>query len=429
MRRWFPPIALGALLLFLIQPMMAKAILPIHGGAAGVWTACLVFYQCGLLAGYFYAFMLSRLPLRWQMILHVILLALSILSLPVTAPVAPTTTSLAPEVEILFGLLRTIGLPYLLLASTSPLLQSWDSHGSSDSRVFRWFAISNLGSLCGLLAYPFLIEPFARLALQQWIWTTGYLTYMVFILVGIFMPKAREQEVLATSPAIQNDVKPSASWTPTRAILSVALAACSTLLLGAATTQMSQSGVVVPFLWVLPLTLYLASFVVCFQWSSIARPTPWIRSYWASCYLACGLLFWGLLLPIPWQIAGYALLVLTCSMACHSQLHALRPLPRYLTHYYLLIALGGALGGAFTGLLASRIFSEYWEFHLGVGGTAILLALCELARIAPRFRTERFARNVLFPTPTVPTTAEVAATENDPSTTCIGSIKTSEGKR
>jgi hypothetical protein len=403
MLKTLAPLSLGALLLFLIQPLMAKAILPVHGGAASVWTACLVFYQCGLLSGYLYAFLLSQIALRWQLVIHSLLMVASIFTLPIHSPMELELKGGGPETEILLGLLRSIGLPYLLLASTSPLLQSWDSRQSADPRVFRWFAISNLGSLLGLLAYPFAIEPFSHLAQQQLGWMIAYVMYLVLLAFTMCIQLVRGQSP-ATSPHSPEvaPILPMSTWSIPRALLSVTLAACSTIVLGASTSQMSQSGVVVPFLWVLPLTLYLASFIVCFQWAALSKPTFWIRIYWVSCYLACALLFWGLLFPIPWQIAGYSVLVLACSMACHAQLHALRPPARFLTHYYLFIALGGAMGGAFTGLLAPRLFTDYWEFHLGLGLTAILLAMCELVRLLPRFRKERYARNVLFPATFLP---------------------------
>jgi hypothetical protein len=402
MIRFIAPIALGALLLFLIQPMMAKAILPTHGGAAGVWTACLVFYQCGLLAGYLYAFLLVKLAPRTQAVLHGILLLASLFSLPITAPPAALQSEV-PQWEILLGLCRTIGLPYVLLSSTSPLLQSWRGRQEDDVRVYRWFAISNFGSLLGLLAYPFAIEPFANLLQQRLGWSIAYVAYVALLgvamisLFGSRVQSARMLNAPDSERAGQGTATSAKHWSYSRAALCVALAACATIVLGASTTQMSQSGVVVPFLWVLPLTLYLASFVICFQWAGFAKPTPWIRLYLATSYLACALLFAGLLLPIPWQIAGYALVVFACSMACHAQLQAIRPNPKQLAFYYLLIALGGALGGAFTGLLAPRIFSEYWEFHLGVGISAVLLISCEFVRLWPRLRVERFARNVLAP--------------------------------
>jgi hypothetical protein len=398
------PIALGALLLFLIQPLMAKAILPAQGGAAGVWTACLVFYQCGLLAGYFYAFLLTRLPLRWQFGFHGVLCGISTCFLPIRSFAAHEPNIGGPELDILLGLWHSIGLPYLLLASTSPLFQSWQDKQATDPGIFRWFAISNLGSLLGLLAYPFVIEPFSSLATQQLGWTGAYILYLTLIIWSIASrfnspihktAATPSSEDLATGASVYQSA--SASWPASRAILCVAFAACSTLILGASTTQMSQSGVVVPFLWILPLTLYLASFVICFHWPWIAKPTHWIRAYWGCSYLACGLLFSGLLLPIPGQIAGYSLLVFTASMACHAQVHSFRPPTSMLTLYYLLIALGGAIGGAVTSLIAPRVFNEYWEFHLGIALTAVLLLMCELVHVAPALKRDRAARNVQLP--------------------------------
>lgn len=404
MIRFVAPIALGALLLFLVQPMMAKAILPTHGGAAAVWTACLVFYQVGLLAGYLYAYLLLRLPPTAQALLHGLLLIASLFFLPIGAPSNHPQT--APESDILIGLCRTIGLPYLLLSSTTPLLQAWRGRQFDDPRIYRWFAISNFGSLLGLLAYPFVIEPFANLSQQQAGWSIGYLAYAAFVVfttAATWLSSRSPSKITVADPptqaigAGQGDSVDRRSWFWSRATLCVALTTCSTTLLSASTTQMSQSGVVVPFLWVLPLTLYLASFVICFQWAAVAKPTPWIRLFLGSSYVACALLFAGMLLPIPWQIAGYALVVFTASMACHSQLQAIRPSTDRLALYYLLIALGGAIGGALTGLVAPRIFSEFWEFHLGIASTAALLTACELVRLAPRLRRERFARNVLAP--------------------------------
>lgn len=397
------PLWLGAILLFLVQPLMAKEILPVHGGSASVWTACLVFYQCGLLGGYLYAFLLSHLGMRWQAVTHGALLVSSLFFLPSDSLIVSEASTFAPEVSIFLDLSRSIGLPYLLLASTSPLLQSWRSREIHDPRIFRWFAISNLGSILGLLSYPFVIEPYLRVQQQQLGWTIGFVLYIVLVGIALGFHLTRDPDVVGHQNSEKNNTSSSsAAWSWFSAFCCVLLAACSSTVLAASTNQMSQSGVVVPFLWVLPLSLYLASFVICFQWPWFASPSVWIPLYWLSCVWGCVLLFWGLLFPIPWQIAGYATLVFACSMACHAQLHALRPPARFLTHYYLLIALGGALGGAFTGLISPRLFSDNWEFHCGMGVTAILLALCRLIELFPRLQRERFARNILFPATCLP---------------------------
>jgi spermidine synthase len=402
------PIAGGSLLLFLIQPLMAKSILPVHGGAAAVWTACLFFFQTGLLAGYYYAFLISKLSFANQRIVHSLLVLLSLCLLPVGVPANPPDVIGRPELEIVRELSLAIGLPYLLLAATNPLVQRWavQSQGkyAAGDNVFGWYAISNLGSLIGLAAYPFAIEPFASVQTQVLIWSVGYVLFVGLIGLSLWTRTAindlesQRASLLPEEPVgIASRVPAQAKWGAGRQLLCVALPLCSSVVLAASTSQISQVGVVVPFLWVLPLTLYLGSFVVCFQFPSLFGNQRWVGVVLAAGFLACGLLLWGSLLPIVWQITGYCTVVFVVSTGCHSELYSQRPLPQHLTTYYLFIALGGALAGIFTGLVAPNVFSGLWEFHVGIAASVLLMSGCALARIKERLLSDVRARNVQLP--------------------------------
>lgn len=396
-------ITVGALLLFLIQPMMAKAILPIYGGSASVWTACLVFYQGGLLVGYFYAYILSRFRLQMQCGIHGLLLLASTVLLPIQSDFSRAESdgseNAYPQLVILVSLMSTVGLQYLLLASTSPLIQRWASLTtplSDRDRIFRLFAISNLGSLLGLLSYPFLIEPLTKLSTQFHWWSVGYTGLIVLFsmrMLSLYSSTVIDREELVAN----HDQSMKATWSRSQQLLCILLAANSTIVLGASTNQISQVGVVVPFVWIAPLTLYLCSFVLCYQWPKLFTQRFWTRASIAATFLACSLLIWGGLLPISWQIAGYCMVVFAVSMGCHAELYANRPTTHQLTKYYLLIALGGALGGAFTGLLAPKLFSGYWEFHLGIASTVLIMAGCGLNRLRAILLSDARARNVSLP--------------------------------
>jgi SAM-dependent methyltransferase len=364
----------GAFLLFQVQPLIAKMLLPWFGGSAAVWTTCLLFFQSALLLGYLYAHGLIRwFPPKLQTRIHALLLAVSILALPIIPKDAWRPSGLEDPAFRVLGLLGlTLGLPYFLLSSTSPLLQAWYSESRKGALPYRFFALSNAASLLALVSYPILVEPVFSTRHQAIGWT---LAYAGFALLCASVALRRPSGALAGEILTGGELKPPPS-APTWDVqlLWVALAACASTLLLAVTNHLSQNVAAVPFLWVLPLSLYLASFILCFSGSGLYR-RDWFLRFLAVALggmayaLAPESVNSSLMLLIPLYCTGLFL----CCMVCHGELARLKPDPAHLSSFYLMIALGGALGGIFVGLIATHLFPGYFELPVGMGSFAVLL--------------------------------------------------------
>ncbi|MFM7523964.1 MAG: spermidine synthase [Betaproteobacteria bacterium] len=363
----------SAFLLFLVQPIVSKHILPWFGGSAAVWATCLVFFQSALLLGYAYADRLTRwLTPRKQVWQHAALLLLSLLMLPVLADGSwRPTGSEDPSLYILMLLSATVGLPYLMLSTTGPLIQAWAASAGHGAQVYRLFSLSNLASLLALLSYPFLIEPWLSLQSQSLIWSTVYTGFVVLCASsGLILSRQHKPASEPMSQAAEDPpptVKQQAIW--------LSLAALSAWLLLAVTNHITQNIAAIPFLWILPLTLYLLSFVLCFE------SDRWYRRRWwlpvmvvLICTAAYGLQDNKLGLNIVWAIPLYCGTLLVATMFLHGELAALRPSPRHLTRFYLALSLGGAIGGALVGLLAPRVLPAYYELGIGLVLTGLLAA-------------------------------------------------------
>jgi hypothetical protein len=390
-------IALSALLLFLVQPIIAKQILPWFGGGAGVWTTCMVFFQAALLAGYGYAHWLAnRLSPRRQWAVHTALLAASLLCLPIVAadrfrPVGGQDAAGA----ILLLLAATIGLPYFLLASTGPLLQSWLVRRRPAHSVYRLFALSNAGSLAGLVAYPLLIEPHSGSHAQALGWSAGY---ALFALACSSVAWLTSHSLLATggpTAAERSVAMPAeAQWSGAAGgpWAWLALSALGVVILLGATAHISQNVASVPFLWLAPLILYLLSFVLAFEgragrgWYSPGWGIP--AALAGATLMAVGLSAASGVLDIWLAVPLYCAGVLVTCLFCHGELAARRPAARDLTRFYLMISLGGALGGVFAGLIAPHVFHSVYEFPLALFGVcaAALAAAWTRPRLG-RWRT------------------------------------------
>jgi hypothetical protein len=375
-------IALSAFLLFLVQPIIAKQILPWFGGTSAVWITCMVFFQVVLLCGYAYAHALTRYTSpRVQARMHISLLAASLLFLPIVArewlkPAGEEDAALA----ILALLAATIGLPYFLLSATGPLLQHWIAHRFAEKTVYRLFALSNFGSLLGLLSFPFVIEPFASSQVQAYAWSGAY---TVFVL-ACSMTAWQAQRVLAhragqPQPARERPAVPTAVEVPPAAAdygLWLLLAALGSVLLLATTSHITQNIASVPFLWVLPLTLYLLTFVLAFEGRS--GRGFYERKWWLFPTLVLAVaMSWGLsvsrgVLDIGVAVPLYSVGLFLACMFCHGELAHAKPSPRYLTHFYLTLSAGGALGGLAVGLIAPRVFPAYFELPLALAALAAL---------------------------------------------------------
>ncbi|MGA2262218.1 MAG: fused MFS/spermidine synthase [Acidobacteriota bacterium] len=369
---------LSALLLFLVQPLIGKYILPWFGGTPAVWTTCLLFFQALLLGGYSYAHALARRwPLRRQALVHLLLLAVSIVAVVslsiIPSPAWKPMDDQSPVLRILGLLSVSIGAPYLLLSSTSPLLQSWFSRMRPGSSPYRLYALSNLGSLLAILSYSFLIEPGMRLSRQASIWSWAYIAFaLMCILLSLNVMRSREPEVYVAAPGfgevVPDDTKPG----PARYVLWLSLTACSSIMLLATTSQMCLDLAVVPLLWILPLALYLLSFILCFQHERLYWRPLFIGGLAASIAWTCFVLFGGVFAALRWQILSYSLTLFACCMVCHGELVRLRPGPRYLTSFYLMVAGGGTLGAILVTLGAPHLLKDFWEYHFGLFATALL---------------------------------------------------------
>ena len=355
----------SAVLLLLVQPILTKAILPWFGGTAGVWTSSMLFYQCMLLGGYFYAHLLStRFSLKRQAQIHLALLLLSALLLPLRPSDGWKPDGVADPLPQILGLLfSTVGLPYFLLSATSPLVQSWYARLHDGRTPYRLFSVSNLGSLAALLSYPVAIEPFLPTHLQLRGWSIGYAVFLLAI-SGLCLRAMR-----STAPL---DAQ-SRSW-PQHAWLWFSLAAAPSVLWLALANHLSQDIAAVPFLWILPLSIYLLSFILCFDSDRWYQP----RIYrWLLPPCVIGLLFGvGLqqFLPFTGFLALYAFELFIICMFCHGELARRKPEPSGLTAFYLSMSAGGAFGGVFVGLIAPRIFNIYLELPLA-GLAVIVLSL------------------------------------------------------
>lgn len=367
-------VSLSSCLLFLIQPAIAKRILPWFGGATAVWITCLLFFQAALLAGYLYAHFLVRLRPRNQAIVHVALLLGSLSLLPVTpgAGWKPSGNE-EPALRILLLLAATIGLPYVLLSTTSPLVQTWYARaGSGRVLPYRLFALSNLASIVALLGYPILIEPRVGTTLQLSLWSG---TYAVFTgLCGFLAMRAGSSggDPARERAGIDSGHAGTAPSLLERALW-LALAACGSALLLGATNHLTQNVAAIPFLWVLPLSLYLLTFVLAFDREHRYNPSlGLILLAIALCGMAYGLL------GIPNRGAArigipvYSLGLFLSCLFCHGELARRKPPPRDLTSFYLMLSLGGALGAFFVSVIAPRLFASFYEFPLTMVACAAL---------------------------------------------------------
>lgn len=366
-------IFLSAFLLFQVQPIIAKIILPWFGGSSAVWNTCMLFFQSVLLLGYAYAHWLhERFAGRKQALVHSVVMAVSLAALPIVPNPAWRTASVGnPSWRILALLSLTIGLPYFLLSSTSPLLQAWYARTHKSGMPYRLFALSNLASMLALLTYPVLIEPNLAARTQAGIWSVGYGVFAALCVVTAWLVTARNPGG-ASHPSAEPDAPPP-GWK--ERVLWIALPACASMLLLSVTTFLTQDVAAIPFLWILPLSVYLLTFILCFESSRYYRRGVFLPlSGAALAFMAYRLWPDRASMGIRPAIALLLASLFVCCMACHGELVRRRPPSRRLTSFYVSISLGGALGGIFVGLVAPNLFNAYYEFHIGLALCAVLIA-------------------------------------------------------
>ncbi len=371
-------IFLGAFLLFQIQPIIGRYLLPWFGGTPEVWTTCMLFFQVFLLAGYAYAHWLFHLKSsRRRTWIHIGLLAAALLFIPIIPSLAlKPVASGSPILKILLICTLTVGLPYLLLAATSPLIQGWFSRIFPHRNPYRLYALSNFGSLLALASFPFAFEPLLSRDYTAWIWS---ISFAAFVLCAISCAVVGRKN--AAPAEIEESEAAAENCGPTRGarLLWLALPACASVELLAVTNTITLDVAAIPFLWVLPLSVYLLSFIICFE-----------HQRWYKRWLFVPMFMLGIAaviyvrlevhdemsgLDVRSIIAAYVFLLAGCCMVCHGELYRLRPPAKHLTGFYLTIATGGALGGILVAVVAPLIFTTYLELELGILASVLFLLL------------------------------------------------------
>jgi spermidine synthase len=416
-------ILLSAFMLFQVQPLISKWILPWYGGAPGVWTSCMLFFQLLLFAGYVYAHLLEKsFSLRGQAMFHLLLVAVACLLLPIIPkPEFKPGGGVDPSWHILLVLTATVGLPYFVLSATSPLVQAWFSRGFPGRSPYRLYAVSNIGSLAALLSYPFFFEWVMNLKDQSLLWSGGFVVYGLLCgMCLLWMWNMREQQGAAVEgtgglPSARLDkptVAPGSARQGATAgssggarlerttvapgehalakpswwirIVWVVLPACASLMLLATTNHVCQDMAVVPFLWVVPLSLYLLSFIVCFD-----HPRWYVRDLWCTLAILgiAGVvildIFYNRKLIYAHQLLVYFSMLFFVCMVCHGELARRIPNPKYLTEFYLVLSAGGALGGLLVSLVAPHLFNFILEWPIGLLLSMIVAVVCMGVACAP----------------------------------------------
>lgn len=380
-------VLLSAVLLFLVQPMVARMLLPRLGGSPSTWTTCMLFFQLTLLAGYLYAHVLaSRLTTTVQVVVHLAVLAAAAATLPMRLPEGGPAGDASPVPWLLAAVAAGAGAPFFALSASAPLAQRWFARASGRD-PYRLYAASNAGSLVGLLAYPLLLERWLPLASQRTLWAVGFAVLVVLMAACGLAASRAPADAVPHADGVEDDGAP----VQRRAWLHwIALAAVPSSLLLGVTTHLSTDIAAVPLLWVVPLAIYLLTFVAAF-----AAPPP-IRRAWPirlAPFLVVAALAAMVLRQRSWWAFALHLLAFACvALVCHRELADRRPPARRLTFFFLCLSLGGALGGVFNALVAPRLFTDVTEYPL-----ALALALWLRPRVDPGARPEPWPALVAMP--------------------------------
>ena len=384
MIRYAVTIFVSAFLLFQVQPMVARFILPWFGGSSLVWTTCMLFFQSALVLGYAYShFVTQKLTAKQQWILHSVLLLLAIATLPIrpTEYWKPTDGTM-PTYRILLLLGASVGLPFVLLSTTGPLIQAWQSQTHPNRSPFRLFALSNFASLLALMSYPFVFESNLTLNQQSWFWSAGFVLFALsawssgrLLVTKLGTASQRlffDDEKTAQAPE-------SVGWL--RVSMWLILPMLASIQLLATTNLMTQEVGSLPFLWILPLSLYLLSFIICFDHERWYFRPFFFALFFAAAVLSTFVLEGGVDVPISFQVLGYSAVCFGAAMCCHGELARSKPGPQKLTMFYLLISVGGALGGVFVAIIAPKIFVDFYEFQFGLIAAIVFTLLAYGAQV------------------------------------------------
>ena len=365
-------IFLSAFLLFLVEPMSAKQLLPALGGSSAVWLTCLVFFQLTLLLGYLYAHWLTRRPFKsGQRLLYLALLAVAIVLLAAQRFIRPDLSqgSEHPVATIFLALTLTIGLPFLLLGSTSPLLQIWLFREQGGHVPYRLFALSNIGSLLALIAYPTLVEPHLTLKLQRSLWAIGFMVYAVLCAI-------LSRQVPATSPVTPQESSDTAAPPASTATrwLWFLLPMAAAMQLSAVTSHITSNIAAIPLLWILPLAVYLITFILAFEFPRFYRRSIVVRLMVVMlASLGYTISKMDSSIPIGLAILFFLFECFVACLFCHAETYAIRPRrPSETTLFYLLVAAGGVTGTFFIGIASPLIFAANYDLSITFLVTAVL---------------------------------------------------------
>jgi spermidine synthase len=370
---WFAAtILLGAFLVFQVQPVISKCVLPWFGGTPAVWTTCMLFFQLVLFCGYLYAHLLrSWFPPALQAEFHLLVLSGAALMLPIEpSDVWKPTGSESPTIYLLWMLATHVGLPYFVLSSTGPLVQAWLSYRDNSERVYRMYALSNAGSLVALLSYPFLVEPYLSVSNQSVVWSLMFCAFVLVqgvVAISLFRvsPTANRDQSNPESTSESDEIVSAGTverlktW-QLRSVW-IALPALASTMLLVVTNHVCQDVAVIPFLWVLPLSLYLLSFIICFD------SPQWYKPKWIAA--ATMIAIFGIqgkhLLPGSIQLVAeaswYMMMLLGVCLLCHGEVARLKPKSKFLTQYYMLLSAGGAIGGVIVAIACPMLLSTRIE--------------------------------------------------------------------
>jgi hypothetical protein len=367
-------IFLGAFLLFLIEPLIAKLILPWFGGSAAVWATCLVFFQTALLLGYLYAdITIRRFTRKHQFALHAVLLVVSLSWLPIAPQIFWRSRAAVDPAWRILGLLAfSIGLPFVLLSATSPLAQTWYARRAPNRSPYHLFALSNLASLLALLSFPFLIEPHLSASQQTRVWSAVYVLFVSCCGSAAWLSRSHNPIEFAASEVTREEDAPTLA----SKLLWLSLSACGSMMLLAVTNHLTENVAPVPLLWVLPLALYLLSFALVFAKHQFY--SRWLVARLLAVALgAAGYAIHDSSITHAIQISVplFCLALFVVCLFCHGELAQRKPSVRYLTSFYFIIALGGALGAVCVGLLAPHILSGIYELPIILLLVALLGAI------------------------------------------------------
>lgn len=379
MLRYSLTIFLGAFLLFQVQPIAAKLLLPRYGGVAAVWLTSMLFFQLVLLLGYLYAHLLRRMSNpRGTWLVQTALAGIGCATLPIGLRALGDDASTGVIAwPVIVQLTAMVGLVFFAVSATGPLVQYWQALSHPERSPFRLYALSNFGSLAGLLTYPLLIEPRAGVDWQRWAWSLGYGAYVLLVATSGWQVRGLKAHPEEWGGAESSD-RPS--WR--RVGWWLLLTAIASAMLMAATNLLCQEVASFPFLWVLPLTAYLLTFMICFE-----RPLWYRRRLAVSLLLASGLMtlilfHLGTMVSLVWHMLGFTLVSFATALVCHGELERSKPAPQHLTFYFLMVSLGGLLGSAAVVLGMPQLLQRFFEFQgalllaTAVGTLATVVGLC-----------------------------------------------------